>query len=131
MIGITGVDQDPEGGLFAHYRPNIGMLNQVLACFNRAHHHRTHTSCGMSCSLSTGDLGESWASTTFLMQVRTRIMTSGASNNELIGDAVGGSPREGAQIMEQSSLMPLHPQVKQTVHVGERDHVHAACHIQR
>ncbi|KAI7784765.1 hypothetical protein LA080_009409 [Diaporthe eres] len=39
-IGITGVDQDPERGLLAHYRLNVGTPNQVLACFNCAHHHR-------------------------------------------------------------------------------------------
>lgn len=39
MIGITGVDQGPERRLFAHYRLNVGMPNQVLACFNCAHHH--------------------------------------------------------------------------------------------
>lgn len=39
MIGIAGVDQDPERGLLAHYRLNVGRPNQVLACFNCAHHH--------------------------------------------------------------------------------------------
>lgn len=112
MIDITGVDQDPERGLLAHYRLNVGCQIKFWRVSTAPITIEAHTSRGMSCSLvdrrswriaGFDYAGGPYLYSTVLMQGQTRIVTCGARIDELIGDGDLGTPEtaHGAQIMEQ------------------------------